>query len=165
MGQCNAHLPTVAPRLIVNRSSARPKTEPSPPATLRGLELINSCKKFYENGVGVPTPSVQLFAVLDKPASRQRSLFRTRRGTIAVMCSFFLVLPGLALATIVWWSAANWDGGEAAASDQSAVSAELGPAGAARDHLQAAAAQSTKDAQSGIIVHKVKTELISGLPR
>ena len=171
MGQCNAQTnssTSVVQKVTINQSAARSKTEPPYQQKLRGLELIKTCKKFYENGVLAAKPNVQL-ASLNRPATRQKARaapFRHRAGTIAVMCSSFLVLPGLALATIVWWSTTNWDGGVAAANDQSAVSAGLGPAGATRNHLHAAAAvQNTRDAASAIIIHKVKTERIPGVTR
>jgi hypothetical protein len=75
------------------------------------------------------------------------------------MCSFFLVLPGLALATIVWWGATKGEairGPELAAGDVSAVTALT---------LQAATgAKAVSNEQSDIIIHKVKTQLITGEP-
>ena len=36
------------------------KKEPPPQLTARGLELINSCAKFYANGAGVVKPRVEI---------------------------------------------------------------------------------------------------------
>src|SRR4029078_4677598 len=77
----------------------------------RGLELIRSCAKFYGNGVGLAQSTVQLsHPTLNQPATRQRWPSRSSGiTTIAVVCFFFLVLPGLALATIVYWRATTGD--------------------------------------------------------
>ena len=184
MDQCNAQTnfsPSVVPTLIINQSTARlsrtcttTQTEPPSQPTLRGLELIKSCAKFYENGVGVAKPTAQLShplgATVNLPATGQTSpsrLFKPSISTAAVMCSFFLVLPSLALATIVWWGATKngtVGGPEVAADDASAVSAQLGnPAITPLRNLQgAAAAQTVANAQSDIIIHKVKTQPITG---
>jgi hypothetical protein len=64
MGQCNAQTNRT---LVSDQSTARlPRTytttkeEPPSHPTLRGLDLIKSCAKYYENGVGVATPTVRL---------------------------------------------------------------------------------------------------------
>jgi hypothetical protein len=175
MGQCNAQTNNssssdVVSKLIIGQSTARlsrtstrtKKESPSQP-TLRGLELIKSCAKFYENGVGVAKPTIQLShsmgAAVNKPATRQTSpsLSKASIGTVAVMCSFFLVLPGLALATIVWWGATKSEairGPELAAGELSAVSA--------RTLQTATGAKAVSNEQSDIIIHMVKTQLITG---
>jgi len=176
MGQCNAQTNNssssdVVSKLIIgqgtarlSRTSTRTKKESPSQPTLRGLELIKSCAKLYENGVGVAKPTIQLShsmgAAAYKPATRQTSPSRLSKasiGTIVVMCSCFLVLPGLALATIVWCGATKGEairGSELAASDLSAVSART---------LQAATgAKAVSNEQSDLIIHKVKTQLITG---
>jgi hypothetical protein len=170
MGQCNTQTNHGASGVVTTLVIT--KREPPSQPTPRGLELIKSCAKLYANGVGVKNPRPQLShragAALNEPATGQASPSRrskTRIRTFAVMCTFILVLPSLSLAIIVWWAATNRLGGrpELAASDPSAVSAQLSPAGTAWDHAQAAAAlQSAADARSDIVIHKVKTQPITG---
>jgi hypothetical protein len=148
------------------------KESPSQP-TLRGLDLIKSCAKFYENGVGMANPTIQLLhsvgGAVNKPCTRRTSPSRLSKGsigTVAVMCSFFLVLPSLALATIVWWGATKTEavgGPEVAANNASAESAQLGnPAITTPGTLRAAAgAQTISNIPSDIIVHKVRTQPIT----
>ena len=179
MGRCNAQTNTRAsavPKLIIDQGTARlsgtyaiTKKEQPPQPTLRGLELINSCAKFYANGAEVVKPKVQIAhrrgAFLDEPPTRQTSpsgLSKASIGTVAAMCSVLLVLPSLALATIVWWAATNRSarGPEVAAGTASAVTVQSGsPAVTLRTP---AAAQTASNDQSGIIIHKVKTQPITG---
>jgi hypothetical protein len=179
MGRCNAQTNTsasVVPKLIDDQSTARltetyaiTKIEsPSQPRP-RGLELINSCAKFYANGTGVVKPRVQIAhlggATLDEPPTRQTSqsgLSKASIGTVAAMCSVLLVLPGLALATIVWWAATSRSarGPEVAAGTASAVTVQSGSVAATL--RTSAAAQTASNDQSGIIIHKVKTQPITG---
>jgi hypothetical protein len=88
MGRCNAQTnagSSVVARLIVERNTARlsgtcaiTKKERPSQHTPRGLELVNSCAKFYANGAGVVKPRVQIAhlqsAVLDEPTRQTISL-------------------------------------------------------------------------------------------
>ena len=78
--------------------------------TLRGLELIKSCAKFYANGAGMVKPTVKLSHrsddALNGPATRQTSpslVAKPSISTAAVLSPF--VLASLALAAI---SRCNW---------------------------------------------------------
>src|SRR6185437_1260608 len=137
--------------------------------TARGLELIKSCAKFYANGVGTAKPTLQLShsagAALNQPATRQAFPSRVSKpsiSTIAVMCSFLLILPSLALAAIMWWGATTSGaagGPEAVAGDASAISTQSANP---RNLTAAAAEQTVSNAGSEIIIHKVKTQPIDG---
>jgi hypothetical protein len=163
MGQCNAK---------TDSPSGTTKKETPLQSTLRGLELIKSCARFYENGVGVAKPTVQLSyplgAALNQHRTRQTfssRLSRARISTVAVICLFFLVLPSLALAMIVWSATKNGSakGMEVAADNASAVSAQASPAITPLRNLPAAgAAKTASNAQSGIIIRRVKTQPIVG---
>jgi hypothetical protein len=112
MGRCNAQTNASAsgvPKLIVDQGTARLSgTYRTPPQlTARGLELINSCAKFYANGAGVVKPRVEIAhlrgAILDEPPTRQTSSsgpFKSSIGTVAVMGSVLLVLPSLTLSVV-----------------------------------------------------------------
>jgi hypothetical protein len=182
MGRCNAQTNTsasVAPKLIVEQSTARlsgtcaiTKKEPPSQPTPRGLELINSCAKFYENGAGVMKPTLQiargLGAVLNEPRTRQT--FPSRRSkaslsSVVAMCSFLLILPSLALAILLWWASADRSAREpevaattASAATVQSVSPVVTPPGTLR---APAAAQTAANDQSGIIIRKVKTQPIT----
>ena len=137
MGQCNAQTNArpsgVVPRRVDQSTAQVPittKKEPLLQPTARGLELIKSCAKFYANGVGVAKPTIQLShpvgAALNQPATRQTfpsQVSKPSISTVAVMCSFFLVLPSLALAAIMWWGATSGAAGgpEVAAGDASVI--------------------------------------------
>jgi hypothetical protein len=175
MRQCNAQ--TNAPPFGVvpvrgdqstAQVSATTKQEPLAQPTARGLELIKSCAKFYANGVGTAKPTLQLShsagAALNQPATRQAFPSRVSKpsiSTVAVMCSFLLILPSLALAAIMWWGATSGAAGgpEAVAGDASAISTQSANP---RNLTAAAAEQTVSNAGSEIIIHKVKTQPIDG---
>lgn len=174
MRQCNAQI-NARPSGVVpvpgDQSAAQlsitTEKEPLAQPTARGLELIKSCAKFYANGVGTATPTLQLS--LNQRATEQTfpaQVSKTSIGTVAVMCSFLLILPSLALAAIMWWGATSGVAGgqEVAAGDASAISTQSANPGIAppRNLAAATAAQTVSNAQSDIIVHKVKTQAIDG---
>jgi hypothetical protein len=150
------------------RANSITRKEPPLQPMPRGLELINSCAKFYANGAGVVTQRVQIAhlrgAVLDEPPTRQTSSSGPSKasiGTVAVMCSVLLVLPSLALATIVWWAATSRfaRGLEVATGTGRALTVQSGSAAVAPQ--PPAAAQTASNDRSGIIIHKVKTQPIT----
>ena len=78
-----------------------------PLRTPRGLELIKSSAKFYANGAGTAKPTVQLSYLVhsasNNPAAERTSpAGKLSARAIAMFCLLLLVLPGLALAAIVW---------------------------------------------------------------
>lgn len=148
--------------------STTTKQESLAQPTARGLELIKSCAKFYANGVGMAKPTLQLShsagAALNQPATRQAFPSRVSKpsiSTVAVMCSFLLILPSLALAAIMWWGATSGAAGgpEAVAGDASAISTQSANS---RNLTAAATEQTVSNAGSEIIIHKVKTQPIDG---
>ena len=176
MRQCNAQTNARPSGVVPVRGdqstaqvSATTKQEPLAQPTARGLELIKSCAKFYANGVGTAKPTLQLShsagAALIQPATRQAFPSRVSKpsiSTIAVMCSFLLILPSLALAAIMWWGATTSGaagGPEAVAGDASAISTQSANP---RNLTAAAAEQTVSNAGSEIIIHKVKTQPIDG---
>jgi hypothetical protein len=182
MARCNVQTNTRAsgvPKLIFDQGTARlsgthtimKKVPPSQP-TPRGLELINSCAKFYANGAGVVKPRVQIAplegATLDGPPTRQTShsgLSRASIGTVAAMCLVLLILPSLALATTVWWAATNRSARGPEVAARGTASGLTVQSGSAAITLRTrAAAQTASNDQSGIIIHKVKTQPITGDP-
>src|SRR6476659_9662312 len=112
MSQCNAQTNARPSGVVPVRGdqstaqiSTATKKEPLVQPTARGLELIKSCAKFYANGVGVAKPTIQLShpvaAALNQHATRQTfpsQVSKPSISTVAVMCSFLLILPSLALA-------------------------------------------------------------------
>jgi hypothetical protein len=165
--QTNARPSGVVP-VRGDQSTAQVSTtkEPLVQPTARGLELIKSCAKFYANGVGMAKPTLQLShsasAALNQPATRQAFPSRVSKpsiSTVAVMCSFLLILPSLALAAIMWWGATSGAAGgpEAVVGDASAISTQS----ANPRNLTAAATEQTVSG-SEIIIHKVKTQPIDG---
>jgi hypothetical protein len=180
MGQCDAQTDDSPSGVVptLDQSTTRlfkpgitTKKEPPLQPTLRGLELIKSSAKFYDNGVGAAKPTVQLShtvgPTLNQPATRQTSPSRFSKApisTVAVVCSFFLVLPSLALATIVWWGITiGAAGGPELTGDSSAVSVQLASQAITppRNLPPATTKQSVAITQSGIIIHKVKTQPIA----
>jgi hypothetical protein len=175
MSQCNAQTNARPPGVVptrVDQSTAQvpitTKKEPLAQPTARGLELIKSCAKFYANGVGMAKPTLQLShsagAALNLPATRQAFPSRVSKpsiSTVAVMCSFLLILPSLALAAIMWWGATSGAAGgpEAVAGDASAISTQSANP---RNLAAAATEQTVSNAGSEIIIHKVKTQPIDG---
>jgi hypothetical protein len=150
------------------RANSITRKEPPLQPMPRGLELINSCAKFYANGAGMVTQRVPIAhlrgAVLDEPPTRQTSSSGPSKasiGTVAVMCSVLLVLPSLALATIAWWAATSGfaRGLEVATGTGRALTVQSGSAAVAPQ--PPAAAQTASNDRSGIIIHKVKTQPIT----
>jgi hypothetical protein len=181
MGQCNAQTDArpsgVVPTRVGQSTAQVPTTTKNQPLlqpTVRGLELIKSCAQFYANGVGVAKPAIQLSypvsAGLNQPATKQTFPSRISKpsiSTVAVMCSFFLVLPSLALAAIMWWGAISGAAGgpEVVAGDASAISTQSANPGIPlpRSPKAVAAAQTVSNVQSDIIIRKVKTQPIHGV--
>ena len=177
MGQCDAQTNVspsgVAPELVRQSTAQLPgpcmpaKKELALQTTPRGLELIKSCAKFYSNGVRTAKPTVQLShragAALDRPATRQTSASLAAKpsiSTLAVMCS--LILPSLALAAIVWAAATGVAGRMEVAAGDAGVKATNATITAPRNRQAAAAAQTFSNAESEIIIHRVKTVSIEG---
>src|SRR5262249_7934921 len=114
MGQCNAQTDRTLPGVVPDQSTARlskpcttTKEHPPSPITLRGLDLLKSCAKFYENDLGLATPTVRhsVDAALNQPAIAQVSRSRHSKrsiSTVAVTCLFLLLVPSLGVATIMW---------------------------------------------------------------
>ena len=114
MGQCNAQTNRTLPSAVSDKSTARlskpcTTTKEHPPShiTLRGLDLLKSCAKFYENDLGLATPTVRhsLDAAFNQPAIAQvsRSHHSKRSiSTVAVTCLFLLLLASVGVATIMW---------------------------------------------------------------
>ena len=160
MGECSAQTKVSPSRTTVQNELQ---------TTLRGLELIKSCAKFYENGAGVAKPNVKLShrcdAALNAPVTRQTSPLRFAKpsiSTAAVLGSF--ALASLALAAIVWAAATGAAGAPKAASgDVSAASVKAAsPITASLNREEVAELQTFATAQSDIIIHKVKTQPIRG---
>jgi hypothetical protein len=136
---------------------------------LRGLELIKSCARFYENGVGVTKPTIQISRPLSVSLSEARQTSPSRRSRssispVALICLFFLVLPSFGLAMIVWSAAKSGDakGPQMISSSAIAVSAQASPVTSLHNVPQAGVAETTSNSQSGIIIRKVKTQPIIG---
>jgi hypothetical protein len=134
---------------------------------LRGLELIKSCAMFYENGVGVAKPTIQISRPLSAPVSETRQTSPSRRSRssispVALICLFFLVLPSFGLAMIVWSAAKSGDakGSEMISSSATAVSAQASPITSLHNVPVAGAAKTASNSQSGILIRKVKTQPI-----
>jgi hypothetical protein len=179
MGQCNAQsvdrssgVATVVGQSATRFSSASSikKKEPPVQQTPRGLELMQSCARFYTNGVGVANRAIQLShpqtAALKQGATRQTSSSRSKvdTNTLAAVCSFLLVVLSVALATIVWWAASTGAAGEPelAASDSSALPAQTAiQAISPPKKMPAGAAQTVSSTQSDILIRKVKTQRIT----
>jgi hypothetical protein len=156
----------------LSRTCATTKEDPSH-ATLRGLDLIKSCAKFYENGVGIATPTVRpsnsLGATLNQPAITQVPQSRQSKrsiSTVALTCLFLLLLPSLGVATVMWGRFRSEPPKEPGLTvgDKSAAAAQL-PALGTRALLNLKSATGTQDPsnnQPDIIIHKVKTQSITG---
>ena len=179
MGQCNAQRNRTLSGVVPDDSTARlsrtcstTKEEPPSYPKLRGLDLIKSCAKFYENGVGVATPTVRpshpLGATLNQPAITQvpPSRHSKRSVTVAVTCLFLLLVPSLGAATIMWGDFVSGPAKEPRlkVNGASAAVAQL-PAPAITTALNLkwpTAAQTPSNEPTDIIVHKVKTQPITG---
>jgi hypothetical protein len=160
MGQCNAS--TARLSRICTTTTKEPPADPK----LRGLDLLKSCAKYYENALGVATPTVRpsrpLGATSKEPASRHS---KWSISTLAVTFSFLLLLPSLGIATM-WGNFVSEPGKEPklTVDGASAAAAQLpAPAiTAALDLKLAVAGQRPSNEQPDIIVHKVKTQPITG---
>jgi hypothetical protein len=137
---------------------------PVPPLQApRGLELIKSSAGFYANGAGVEKPAIQLSCPA-RPALKSPRAERTVSSpagkmtvrAIAMLCLLLLVLPGLALAAIVWCGTRGADTGapEAVVGE---ASSRLASSTLTRPNDLT---QVLSNARSDIIIHKVKTERI-----
>jgi hypothetical protein len=177
MGQCNAQTSSALSGIVSDQSTAPsskiyPTTKEEPPSKLRGLDLLKSCAKFYENDVGVATLTVRLShsldATLNQPAIAQvsRSRHSKRSVTVAVTCLFLLLVPSLGAATIMWGDFVSEPAQEPGLTvgNSSAAAAQLpAPAIAALLDLKSAApTQTPSNDQPDIIIHKVKTQPITG---
>ena len=166
MGQCNVEISArqsgVVPSVVDDRAIQISRTP-------RGLELIKSCAKFYANGVAATKPTLQLShqtaPALNKSATSPSGVAKARISTVGAVCLFFLVLPSLALAAIVWWGATApgaKEPGEAAGyaspSSAQAVIQRLKPP---RSLQETTEVQAVSNAQSDIVIHKVKTQPIA----
>jgi len=176
MGQCNAQTNRT---LVSDQSTARlPRTytttkeEPPSHPTLRGLDLIKSCAKYYENGVGVATPTVRLShplgATLNHRAITQVSPSRHSKRSISVgvIGLLLLLLPSLGVATVIRGDFVSGPTKEPRlnVNGASAAVAQL-PAPAITTALNLkwpTAAQTPSNEPTDIIVHKVKTQPITG---
>ena len=102
MDQCNAQTNRTLPSAVSDKGTARlskpcTTTKEHPPShtTLRGLDLLKSCAKFYENDLGVATPTVRqsLDAAFNQPKYRGHV---TLNGALALspsrayFCCFWL---------------------------------------------------------------------------
>jgi hypothetical protein len=135
--------------------------------TPRGLELIECYAKFYANGVVAAKPTVQsphpTGPALGQSTMVPSVVTKVRISTVAAICFFFLVLPSMALAAIVWWGGtAPAKGLEAAgyasASPTQTASQSLRPL---RNLQEATGLPAVSNAQSDIVIHKVKTQPIA----
>ena len=178
MGQCNAQTNRTLPSAVSDKSTARlskpcTTTKEHPPShiTLRGLDLLKSCAKFYENDLGLATPTVRhsLDATLNQPAIAQASRSRHSKRSISIVsvtCLFLLLVPSLGVATIMWGGFVSEPAQEPGLTvgNSSAAAAQLpAPAITALLDLKSAApTQTPSNDQPDIIIHKVKTQAITG---
>jgi len=137
--------------------------------TPRGLELIKSCAKFYSNGVAASKPTVQLShptgPALSQSATSPSAVAKVSISSVAAICLFFIVLPSLALAAIVWLGSTvpTAKGPEKGAGYASPSSAQATSQGLTQPPSlqEATGAQAVSNAQSDIVIRKVKTQPIS----
>jgi len=177
MDQSNAQANRTLPSAVSDKSTARlskpcTTTKEHPPShtTLRGLDLLKSCAKFYENDLGVATPTVRqsLDAAFNQPAISQVSRSRhSKRGisTVAVTCLFLLLLASVGVATIMWGGfviePAQEPGLTVGISSAAAAQLPAPAITALLDLTSAAPTQTPSNNQSDIIIHKVKTQPIT----
>jgi hypothetical protein len=170
MGQCNVEISArqsgVVPSVGDHRATQISRTP-------RGLELIKSCAKFYANGVAAAKPAAKPTVQLSHPtgpalnqsATSPSGVAKVSISTVATIFLFFLVLPSLALAAIVWWGATApaAKGLEEAAGYASASPAQTASRGVRppRSLQEATGVQAVSNAQSDIVIHKVKTQPIA----
>ena len=166
MGQCNVEI-GARQSGVVPSVGDHGATQIS--RTPRGLELIKSCAKFYANGVAAAKPTVQLShptgPALSQSAMSPSRVATVSISTVAAICLFFLVLPSLALAAIVWLGATApaAEGPEDAAGYASAPPAQTASQGLRppRSLQEATGVQAVSNAQSDIVIRKVKTQPIA----
>ena len=138
-----------------------PVTTLRPP---RGLELIKSSAKFFENGAGVAKPTIRLsYPVRGASKNPPAEKAFPRAGHLSVraitmICVLLLVLPSLALAAIVWCGTQIEPELSVGASS---FSARLASSVVTNSNDPAPAASNV---QSDVIIHKVKTERIDAIP-
>jgi hypothetical protein len=177
MGQCKAQTSRTLPGVVrdqsipeASRTCTATKEQPPSYAKLRGLDLLKSCARYYENRVGVATatvrPSHLLRATSNQPAIPPSRHAKWSIGTLAVMCSCLLILPGLGVATIMSERLLSEpaEGITLTVNGASGAAAQLpAPAITASVILKSAVAEQTpSNEQTDIIVHKVKTQPITG---
>lgn len=166
MGQCNVEI-SARQSGVVPSVGVQNATQIS--GTPRGLELIRSCAKFYANGVAAANPTVQLShptgLALNQSATSLSGVAKVSISTVAAMCLFLLVLPSLALAAIMWLgsTAPTAKGPEEAAGYASPASAQASSQGLTQPPSlqEATGVQAVSNAQSDIVIHKVKTQPIA----
>jgi len=158
MGQCNAGTGQLSK---ISRTAI---DEPPSDSKLRGLDLLKSCAKFYENAVGVATPTVRLLPpsgrISKQPASRQS---KWSIGTLALTFAFFLLLPRLGIAPM-WGDFVRESDKKPTLTVNSATAVASQPApgiATTLDLKSTVAAQTSSNEEPDIIVHKVKTEPIA----
>ena len=108
--------------------------------------------------------SIPVRAALDRPRGRRTlssPVGKVSVGAIAMFCLLLLVLPGLALTAIVWCGTRMVDtvAPEVAVGDASSLATRSARSVVA---MPSNAQQTVSNAQSDIIIHKVKTERIEG---
>ena len=132
----------------------------------RGLELMQSSAKFYRNGASVTRPPIQLsYPVRNETDDlKRRQVFSSSPKKwgirdVTMACLFLLILPGLALGAIVWCGTrmADTSSPEVLASDASSLSPRPARSIVTRGNDSS---QTASNAQSDIIIHKVRTERI-----
>jgi len=158
MAQCNAstaRLPII--------STTTPKEPPLSP-TLRGLDLLKSCAKFYENSAGVATPTVRPFHPLGR-VSKQSTPKHSKWsvGTLALTFPFLLLLPSFGIA-MMWRDFVREPDHKPSLTVATATAVASQPApgiATTLDLKSKVTAQTPSNEQPDIIVHKVKTQPIA----
>lgn len=158
MAQCNAGIAQSSKPL--RKAIAEPPSDPE----LRGLDLLKSCAKFYENAVGVATQTVRPVRpsgrLSKQPASRQS---KWSIGILALTFSFLLLLPSFGIATM-WGDFVRGPDKKLSLTVATATAVASQPApgiATTLDLKSTVAAQTSSNEEPDIIVHKVKTEPIA----
>jgi hypothetical protein len=156
MAQCNA---STARSINCKTTTKDPPLDPK----LRGLDLLKSCAKFYENSVGVATPTVRPLRPWGReskgPAS---SKSKWSIGTLALTLSF-LLLPSFGI-TMMWGDFVREPDKKPSLTVASATAVGSQPAPGITTTLDLTSkvtARGPSNEQPEIIVHKVKTEPIA----
>lgn len=151
----------------VSASCPTSQSKKPKPRKPRGLDLIQSCARFYANGTAgvrhanqnLPTPCLRLAA--QAPARHAR----TSTKLIVAACLFLGVLPSLALAGIVWWGSTTRPMAEFTAERHVETSSVVVPqVDAEADTEVLVPAKQNPDNLGGMIVHKVKIQPIPPVP-